>query len=226
MNPNDFRQIDLACEKDGTHPALGTVYLHEDHLYAADGYIAVRLPASPEEGDSDGLLPRQAVRMARMARKRFVAGAELVTVHFGSHDAVFQRPVVEEHHKNALEIYNSPKVLNRPGAHPDTHNPHFVIDACLLWRLAKTICERGSVEGYGLKVFLGDGADTPILVQPCGESDVLGAIMPMARVKAGDISEDKLDLWHTLGKLKEAICDEADEVKLSGELLEELRKLL
>jgi len=226
MNPNDFRRIDLACETDGTHPALETVYLHEGHLYAADGYIAVRLPVSPEEGDRDGLLPRRAVKIARMARKRLVAGTELVTVHFGSHDAVFQRPQVEEHHKNALGIYNSPKVLNRPGAHPDTHNPHFVIDARLLWRLAKTICERGSIEGYGLKVYLGNGADVPILVQPCSESDVLGAVMPMARVKADDMSKDKLDLWRTLGKLKEAICNEADKVELSGELLEELRKLL
>jgi len=218
MHAKDFRKIDLVCAQEEDRPELQCVYLHEGHLYAADGYIAARLPAHPTDQDTDGLIPAQAVAMARGADSTITANK---TVRVSARRCTFDRPEAS-FWPAGIDGLNK-ATFDRPGARPETHRPHFTISVRLLQRLATAICNDDNWR-Y-LEIYLGENEKAPILVQPDGKAEIVGAIMPAAFKNRRDPDDDRADLWHALDQLKTAIAN-GDSVELRGDLLDELRKVL
>jgi len=218
MHASDFRKIDLVCAQEEDRPELQCVYLHEEYLYAADGYIAARLPAHPTDKDTDGLIPKQAVAMARGANSPIMVGE---TVRVLARKCTFDRPEASFWPAGIDDL--NKVTFNRPGPRPKTHKPHFVISMTLLQRLATAICDD---DGWQyLNVYLGENEEAPILIQPKGKTEILGTIMPAVFKNRRDPDDDRADLWHALDQLKTAIAN-GDSVELRGDLLDELRKVL
>ena len=215
MHSSDFRKLDLVCSDNEDRPELQCVYLHEEYLYAADGYIGARLPAYPTDKDSDGAIPMQAIAIARGADSTITANE---TVRVSARRCTFDRP--EQGWPSGFESFRK-AILARPGPQPETHNPTITLDIQRLWNLAQAICD----DMPWLEIYLGQSNHGPVLVKPLGcHDDTLGVIMPMCPPKTGK----KADLWHALDQLKTAIADSDndDSVVLYGELLTELREVL
>jgi len=220
MHASDFRKIDLVCSDDESRPELQCVYLHEGHLYAADGYIGVRMPAHSTSKDTDGLIPKQAIAMARDANSTIMANK---TVRVAARQCTFDRPEAKIWAEHAEKFDRL--ILGRTGMRPETHEPIIAFDARRLWQLAKGVCEEG-MYGYGVGLYLGDRPSAPILVSTLNDPTTKAALMPMQRPNNGKIKpSDKLDIWHAIDQLKAAIASDADTVKLSGETLKELREV-
>jgi len=213
MHASDFRKIDLVCAQEEERSQLQCVYLHQEHLYAADGYIGARLPAHPTDQDTDGAIPMQAVAIARGANSTITANE---TVRVSARKCTFDRP--KQGWLDCFEDFRK-NVLVRPGPQPKTHNPIITLDIQRLWNLAQAICP----EQPWLEIYLGQSSHDAILVKPLDcHGDTLGAIMPMCPPTDGK----KADLWHALGRLREHIDNEAEKVCLADDLLTELRKVL
>ena len=212
MHASDFRKIDLVCSDDEDRSELQCVYLHEGFLYAADGYIGARLPAYPTDKDTDGAIPMQAIAIVRGADSTITANK---TVRVSARKCTFDRP--EQGWPGGFESFRK-AILTRSGPRPETHNPVVTLDVQRLWTLAQAICP----EHPWLKIYLGQSAHDPMLVEPLDcHDDTLGAIMPMCP----QMDSKKADLWHALDQLKAAIAD-GESVELRGDLLDELRKVL
>lgn len=216
MHASDFRKIDLVCGDDESRPELQCVYLHDGHLYAADGYIGARLLAHPTDKDTDGLIPKQAIAMARGADSTITAN-EAVRVGQCS----FDRPEAIKWPQRAENFDKF--LLGRAGMQPETHKPLVVLDAQLLWRLAKGICGEG-IYGHGVGFYLGDSPNAPVLISTTNDPTTKAAIMPMQHNSPKP--SNKLDIWHALDQLKAAIANNKHTVKIKGDLLDELRKVL
>lgn len=216
MLSSDFRKIDLVCAQEEERPALNCVYLHEGHLYAADGFIAARLPVTLDEADTDGAIPARAIEMARKTNSILALGKQATVVQQGCH---YDRPEYDR----AQEIIRTvdKALLAHPGMRPDTHDPIVSLDARRLWTLAQAICDGGY---YYVDLYLGNSPRDPIIVgqrQQKGKA-VQGVLMPAAR--GCDYGKsDKLDTWHAIDQLKAAIANGAKSVELKGDLLDELR---
>lgn len=216
MHARDFRKIDLVCSDNDDRPELQCVYLHEEYLYAADGYIGACIPVITDEQDTDGAIPMQAVAMARAFGSPITANE---TVRIEARKCTFDRP--EPGRPAGFESFRK-AILARPGPRPKTHEPVIILDAQRLWTLAQAICEN-DFPGYGVEIHLGNTAHDPVLVKPYGCHDgTLGAIMPIYLPRE---QSEKADLWHALDRLKAAIAN-GESVELRGELLAELRKVL
>jgi len=221
MHASDFRKIDLVCGDDESRPELQCVYLHEGHLYAADGYIGARLLAHPTCQDTDGLIPKQAIAMARGADSTITANE---TVRVSARGCTFDRPEAKIWAEHAEKFDRL--ILGRAGMRPETHEPIIAFDARRLWQLAKGVCEEG-MYGYGVGLYLGDRPSAPILVSTLNDPTTKAALMPMQRPSDSKIKpSNKLDIWHALDQLKAAIDNNKRTVKLTGDLLDELRKVL
>ena len=220
MLSSDFRKIDLVCGDDESRPELQCVYLCDGYLYAADGYIGTRLLAHPTCQDTDGLIPKQAIAMARGADSTITANE---TVRVSARGCTFDRPEAKIWAEHAEKFDRL--ILGRAGMRPETHEPIIAFDARRLWQLAKGVCEDG-MYGYGVGLYLGDRPSAPILVSTLNDATTKAALMPMQRPSDSKIKpSDKLDIWHALGQLKAAISGESDTVELSGETLTELREV-
>jgi hypothetical protein len=217
MLASDFRKIDLVCSDDEGRPELQCVYLHEGHLYAADGFIAARLPAHPTDQDSDGLIPKRAIAIARDADSTITANE---TVRVAAYRCTFDRPEADFWSESIGRL--NKVILRRPGAKPETHKPTITLDVQRLWDLTRAICQ----EHPWLEIYPGQTNHDPVLVKPVRcHDDTLGAIMPMCPPQRPGETE-RADLWQALGRLREHIDNEAEDVKLCGDLLAELRKAL
>ena len=218
MHASDFRKINLVCSDDESRPELQCVYLHEGHLYAADGYIATCLPVTLDEADTDGAIPARAIEMARETHSILALGKQATVVQQECH---YDRP----EHERAQEIINTVNkvLLARPGMRPDTHNPIINLDARKLWTLAQAICDEGY---YYIDLYLGESPRDPVIVGQRQRKDkaIQGVLMPAAR-ECDYGKSDKLDIWHALDQLKAAISGKSDTVELSGETLKELREV-
>lgn len=217
MHASDFRKIDLVCGDDESRPELQCVYLHEGYLYAADGYIGVRMPAYPTGKDTDGLIPKQAIAMARDADSTIIANK---TVRIAARKCTFDRPEAKIWAECAEKLDRV--VLGRDGMRPETHEPIIAFDARRLWQLAKGICADG-MYGYGVGLYLGDRPSAPILVSTLNNPTTKAALMPMQHNPPKP--SNKLDIWHALDQLKAEIAGNSDTVELSGETLRELREV-
>ena len=218
MHASDFRKIDLVCGDDESRPELQCVYLHEGHLYAADGYIGARLPAYPTDKDTDGLIPKQAIAMARGADSSIAANK---TVRVSACECTFDRPEAKKWPKRAERFDRL--LLGRAGMRPETHKPLVVFDAQLLGRLAMSICGEG-IYGHGVGLYLGDSPNAPVLISTMNDPTTKAVLMPMQHNLPKP--SNKLDAWHALDRLKATIACDADNVELKGDLLDELRKVL
>jgi len=215
MHSSDFRKIDLVCGDDESRPELQCVYLHEGHLYAADGYIAARLPVTLDEADTDGAIPARAIEMARDTNSTITANE---AVWVSACECSFDRP----EHERAQEIIRTVDgLVVRPGMRPETHAPVISLDARRLWTLAQAICDEGY---YCIDLYLGESPRDPVIVgqrQRKGKA-VRGVLMPVHR----SLDSSKVDPWYALDQLKAAIANDDDSVHLEGDLLDELRKVL
>ena len=215
MLSSDFRKIDLVCAQEDERPVLRYVYLHEGHLYAADGFIAARLPVTLDEADTDGAIPARAIEMARETNSILALGKQATVVQQECH---YDRPEYER----AQEIIKTvdKALLARPGMRPDTYNPIISLDARRLWTLAQAICDEGY---YYIDLYLGESPRDPVIVgqrQRKGKA-VQGVLMPAHR----SLDSSKVDPWYVLDQLKAAISGKSDTVELSGETLKELREV-
>ena len=214
MHASDFRKIDLVCAQEEERPALRCVYLHEGHLYAADGYIAARIPVTLDETDLDGAIPIEAIRAAREANSIVAVGKQVTVTQ---HECHYDRPEYDR----GQEIINTvdKACLSRPGMRPETHDPIVSLDVEKLWNLAQAICEHAQY----VDLYLGESPRDPIIVTPRGLGcDEQGVIMPAHR-SSSIVNTHKNDWWHVLDQLKAAIGNKKRTVKLEGGLLDELR---
>jgi hypothetical protein len=213
MHSSDFRKIDLVCSDDENRPELQCVYLHEGHLYAADGYIAARLPVTLDEADTDGAIPARAIEMARETHSILATGKQVTVVQQECH---YDRPEYDR----AQEIIDTvDRLIVRPGIRPNVHNPIISLDARRLWTLAQAICSEGY---YYIDIYPGESPRDPVIVTSREkEHEVLGVIMPAHR----SLDNSKIDPWYVLDQLKAAIAGNDDTVELGGETLRELREV-
>ena len=217
MLSSDFRKIDLVCGDDESRPELQCVYLHAGHLYAADGYIAARLPVTLDEADTDGAIPARAIEMARETYSILALGEQATVVQQECH---YDR----SEYDRAQEIIRTvdKALLARPGMRPETHDPIVSLDARRLWTLAEAICDEGD---YCVDLYLGESPHDPIIVgqRQRKSKAIRGILMPASRQNG---KADKLNTWHALNQLKAAIANKKRTVKLTSDLLDELRKVL
>ena len=59
---------EAAASKDTARPILCEPFLRGNHLYATDSYVLVRIPVKRDDNDTDGQVPRSALKAARTNR--------------------------------------------------------------------------------------------------------------------------------------------------------------
>lgn len=184
-NPMKFNtscKLDLAAASEPGRYAVHHVNLDvmRSTLTATDGRILAIVPCEPEEGDTDGLIPREAIRLARTGCK--AAKAQVYangTVKAHSKAGIVEMPRPEGDFPRYRDVIPAPA----------SDDIRLGLDVELLWHLVQAL-GRNPERGYQVELRInrgglsGDGAvTTAVLVRPIAyEGDVrpLGAIMPVS----------------------------------------------
>jgi len=62
---NPKYRLDLAVSKDEVHPAENHIFINNGTAVACDNHILAIVPVQMEEGDSEGMIPVDALKAAR-----------------------------------------------------------------------------------------------------------------------------------------------------------------
>lgn len=232
----NLKAVDLVCAEERERPMLNHAYLRDGMLYAADGFVALAIPAHAGNTDEDGLIPKEAIKIARETMRDITLDDQDVVVESSDDDMPevrFNRPGPGEYWDTTLKRLRT--VFTRRGPLPETHTPHAIVNARYLWRLARGFYGDDSTS-YAISLYLpvqNERPLTPIIVTPTfGDADAIGAVMPLnpghwlIDGDPVDAESEKADYHATMTALTRAIDNDAETVTLDGDLLRDLRQLL
>lgn len=195
------QEVEQACSTNPERAPLTCAWLdaEEARIYAADGFIMVRIPVSLEKGESSGPIPRKALKA--LSKHKTIKTLEVSedSVQIQLQDELRRYPRPEGLEQPAFEKLLGPILEDR------RKTPDIILNPELLLRLAKALCPPSP--GYGIALFLGRTKKgkidpfAPILVQPLGadlkpaepdEDEPVGILMPMwsRRWTCGTLGKD------------------------------------
>jgi hypothetical protein len=147
-----------------THAAL----LEGENLIATNGRALVKLPIERQEGDTDGLISKEAIVASRKGNQTIQANGSLVAAGI-----TFPRETSSDYPKWRNVVPEPSKMENKVAV---------AVNIRLLWEMAQALgCEALTLE-------FDSSGTRPILATPCGEKNnapegAIGVIMPLCKLK-------------------------------------------
>lgn len=177
------RKVEKVCSTDKTKMTLNHMYLkivnkEQAVLIATDGVMLVHVPVAPEGHDREGLVPPEALKYARRVQETdeqdnlTIDVSDKVTVKTSDISASYER-------MSHLTFPTTTQVFPK-------HEPRAFISFSV--ERLRAIADAMGTDQVFLEI---RETDSPIVIRPDDQSDMVGVLMPMKSIHSGKKSGQK-----------------------------------